>query len=150
MIIWFDSKMQMHVDKNASANNDFALAKYGSSLTDVVFLGNVRINGFSLTFTHFHVKSNAEKVIGDYWFSQSTIRKHFLKSQIFTIEKAIAKHLKGNNYRRTNFNINFEVSNSSKPLFSELGYTATDFVSHGSTYYGDSIDFNMMSKIVEC
>ena len=150
MIIWFDSKMQMHVDKDASANNDFALARYGSNLADVVFLGNVRINGFSLTFTHFHVKSNAEKVIGYRWYSQSTIRKHFLKSQIITIEKAIAKHLKGNNYRRTNFNINFEVSNSSKQLFSELGYTATDFVSHGSTYYGDSIDFNIMSKMVEC
>lgn len=150
MIIWFDSKMQMHVDKNASANNDFALARYGSSLADVVFLGNVRINGYSMTFTHFHVKSNAEKVIGGYWYSQSTIRKYFLKSQIFTIEKAIAKHLKGNNYSRTNFNINFEVSNSSKRLFSELGYTCTDFVSHGSTYYGDSIDFNMMSKMVKC
>ena len=150
MIIWFDSSMKMHVDKNVSANNDFALSKYGSAIGDVVFLGNVVVDGSTATFTHFHVKANASKIVNDYWCCQSTLRKKFIKEQLSNIENAIAKHLKSNNYRKSNFNVNFEVSDSSLNLFSDLGYKRIkDAIRHGAYWNGD-IYYNVMSKNVTC
>lgn len=149
MIIWFDSSMQMHVDKSASVDNDFALAKYGSDLTDVVFLGNVIVNGTTAKFNFFHVKADAYKLIGGY-YCQSTLRKHFLKCFLSKIEDAIAKHLKSNHYRASNFTIQFEVSKSSVPIFNDLGYTNKDSIQHSIRWDCTPVYFDLMSKVVKC
>ena len=143
--------MQMHVDKSATACNDFALSRYGSALNDVVFLGNVVVNGTTAKFTHFHVKESAVSLVSNgCWYCQATIRKYFLQKFIPEIEKAIAKHLKANNYRNSNFTVQFEVSDSSKYLFTDLGYTTKDIIVHGYHWNNIAIQFNLMSKVVKC
>ena len=149
MIIWFDSSMQMHVDKNASVNNDFSLSKYSSALADVVFLGNVIVNGTTAKFNLFHVKANAGRLVGD-WYCQATVRKYFLTKFLPMIEDTIAKHLKSNHYRASNFTIQFEVSDSSESIFSDLGYTNKDRVQHSVRWGHIPVYFNLMSKIVKC
>ena len=120
MIVWFDKDMQMHIERNAEAFNNFALAKY--DLPEAVFKANAVVDGKTLLFTHAHVTSNAANVIGDYWCCATTRRKKFFDRYLSTIEDAVRNHLRGNRNYKGTIKLRFKIGQTNQEMFSDCGY----------------------------
>jgi hypothetical protein len=147
MIIWFDKDMQMHVDKSCSADNSFALAKYGNSYS-MYFKANAVVEGNTVLFTHSQVTSaGASK--HDSWVCQSTGRKYFLQNDLSTIENAITKYLRTDKKYRGKINVRFCVGISSQELFEDLGYKyIRDSHIDNYDYWGPTRQFVIVEKSI--
>ena len=126
MIIWFDTNMVMHVDKKHDANNSFTLAKYvpeGYNAGDVMFKANAVVSGHTLLLTDPQVTYYARRIMSGYVAAcASTVRRHFYKLHLSTIEKAIANNLRNDKKYKGDIKLRFRVGESSKELF--YGYNS--------------------------
>ena len=145
MIVWFDSNMTMHIDRNNEAYNNFSLAKYNAP--ESVFKANAVVEGKTLLFTHAHVTENATclpRMDLNYYCSSSTRRKHFLTQYSSKVEEGILKHLRGNRNYTGTIKLRFKVGESTLPLFRDLGYTKVETCSRGSSW--DSANYIIVEK----
>ncbi len=134
MIIWFDNNMGMHVDKKHDANNSFTLAKYvpeGYNAGDVMFKANAVVSGHTLLLTDPQVTYYAKRIMSGYIDAcASTIRKHFFKRYLPTIEKAIVDDLRKDKKYKGDIKLRFRVGESSEPLFYGYNRIGTEEVNN--------------------
>lgn len=147
MIIWFDKYMGMHVDKSASADNSFALAKYGNN-NEMLFKANAVVDGNTVLFTHSQVTSAGREYAYDKYCSSSTGRKYFFKKELRKMESTIATYLRKEKGYRGKINVRFTVGVTTQDLFEELGYRYIRD-SHKQTCYGYWGDCGASFIIVE-
>ena len=149
MIIWFDNYMGMHVDKNATADNSFALANYGKNNNSVFFKANAVVDGNTVLFTHSQVTAAGREYAYDKYCSNSTGRKYFLKKELRRMESAIATYLRKEKGYRGKINVRFTVGITTQELFEELGYRYIKDSHHQSTYNWIGYDCGCNFVIVE-
>jgi len=120
MIIWFDNAMTMHVDKQHDANSSFALAKYVPvefNKEQVVFKANAVVNGHTILFTHTQVTYYGSRMIGWVGSSSATVRRHFFKQYLSTIENSIKNYLRGTKSYNGEIKLRFRVGEGTIDLF---------------------------------
>ena len=142
MIICFNSNLQMTVDKNADASNNFALAHYDSPTS--VFKANAVVEGKTMLLTHAHVTENARKLTNvGYYTCSSTRRKDFLKNYHIQVENAICTHLRGTRNYSGPIKLRFKIGESSLDLFKSLGYTKVETCNN---HYWDAARYVIVEK----
>lgn len=133
MIVWFDRSFNMHVDKSAEASNNFALSKYKSGDSDVIFKGNAVVSGKVLLFTHCQVTTYADCTMGTYYYADGARRKYFFKNYMTPVENAIREHLRGTRGYSGKITLRFRVGQTTLEPFGANGYVITGANSTSST-----------------
>ena len=138
MIIWFDTSMTMHVDKQHDANNSFTLANYlpeNVGENNVVFKANAVVNGHTILFTHTQVTYYGSCMIGWPGSSSATVRKHFFKSYLSKIENSIKDYLRGTKGYNGEIKLRFRVGESTIDLFRDYSLINKENCLSSDGYY---------------
>ena len=136
----------MHVDKNASVDNNFALSKYKEGDSDVIFKGNAVVSGKTLLFTHCQVTDYADCTMGTCYYSNGARRKYFFKHYMTPVENAIRGHLRGTRGYSGKITLRFRVGKTTLDPFYINQYTVTGEDSASSTRF---VKYVVVSKDIQ-
>ena len=135
MIIWLDKNRTLHIDKNNSADNAFALSKYTPatySSKDVLFKANAVVSGSILLLTHSQVNSDvAGELYCRRYNCRSTLRKYFFDTDLKEFEHQICDHLRRTKGYNKEIKLRFRIGKSNIDQFKKLGY---NFYKDSDTY----------------
>lgn len=118
--IWFDKNLDLHCEK-IFCDNSFELAKFKKNDENVLFKASTVIEDNKILLRYNQVTRAGAASIGYKYSSSATVRKHFFRRNMKTIESKIKEYLRKKNYNGS-VELRFRIGYTTYEMFNDLGF----------------------------